>query len=166
MALANFYQISGQPPEDALTAILRKSLSSGLTVAVRGVSEPRMQALDKRLWCRPGDSFLPHGMAGGEFDSEQPVLLTADSAYTGAADSLVSIDGAKVGVEELSKFKRVSLIFEKRNPDDLNSARSHWKKFSETGCPLYYWSDETGSWKLKASENAEEGAPAGDKEQA
>ncbi len=84
MGAAYFYHLTRTPLEATLPMLIGKAMAAGWRVAVRGVSGERLDWLDEKLWLGPEERFLPHGRAGGEFDADQPVLLT-----TGAAPSTV-----------------------------------------------------------------------------
>ena len=148
-----FYRVSNSPLVPVLAALLRRYVDSGLRTVVRGASLRRMEQVDKDLWSIPGDGFLPHGMAGCDYEAEHPVLLTVEKSSNQDADGLVAIDGAQVEPGEADDFKRISFVFEEHVSSDLNSARKHWKQFSDAGHPMQYWDYENGRWKKVAEAN-------------
>ena len=152
-----FYRVSNSPLVRVLAALLRRYVDSGLRTVVRGASLRRMERLDKDLWSFPGDGFLPHGMAGCAYEAEHPILLTVEKHGDQAADGLVAIDGAQVEPEEANNFMRISFVFEGHVSSELNSARKHWKLFSDAGHPMQYWDDENGRWNKVAEENGPTG---------
>ena len=85
MGAAYFYHLTQRPLVETLTMLLEKSLANGWRVALRGSDREGLQALDRALWTYSDDSFLPHGMAGGPRDAEQPVLLTLRGLFDGGA---------------------------------------------------------------------------------
>ena len=76
MGAAFFYHLTQRPLEATLPMLLTKALQAGWRVAVRGRDAGRMAWLDEKLWLGPEDGFLPHGLAGGAHEADQPVLLT------------------------------------------------------------------------------------------
>ena len=154
MTQLHFYRVGNSPFVPVLAALLRRYFDSGLRTVVRGVSLQRMEKIDKELWSNPGDGFLPHGMANCAYEAEHPILLTTEKRVAGSADGLVAIDGAQVGLEEANDFKRISFVFERQVSDDLNSARKHWKLFSDSGHPMQYWDYEDSRWTKAAEANA------------
>ena len=154
MTQLHFYRVSNSPFVPVLAALLRRYVDNGLRTVVRGVSLQRMEKMDKELWSIPGDGFLPHGMANSAYEAEHPILITVEKRVIGLADGLVAIDGAEVELEEASEFKRISFVFEREASDELNSARKHWKLFSESEHPMQYWNYEDGRWAKVAEANA------------
>lgn len=154
MTQLHFYRVSNSPFVPVLAALLRRYVDNGLRTIVRGVSLQRMEKMDKELWSIPGDGFLPHGMANSAYEAEHPILMTVEKRVIGPADGLVAIDGAEVELEEASEFKRISFVFEREASDELNSARKHWKLFSDSEHPMQYWNYEDGRWAKVAEANA------------
>ena len=73
-----FYHLETQPLERVIPVLLEKTLERGWRAVVEVGSSERAELLDRALWTYRDDAFLPHGLAGGEFDADQPVLLTTD----------------------------------------------------------------------------------------
>ncbi|MEM7470952.1 MAG: DNA polymerase III subunit chi [Pseudomonadota bacterium] len=147
MSEAYFYHLTVQPLEQTLPKLLGLARKAGWRIAVRGVAQDRLEWLDGKLW--EGDGFLPHGIAGGPHDEDQSVLLTTGSAGN-APDCLISVDGAEIAPEEIAPLKRVMIIFDGNDGDALSVARGQWKSLTEAEIPAKYWSQESGSWEMKA----------------
>lgn len=153
MAEVFFYHLTRTPLEVTLPDLLEKTLSRDWKAVVRGTSAQRLEWLDKVLWTASDDSFLPHGLAGGEQDADQPILLTTSNETPNLADILMAVDGAEVDVNEVSDFSRVCIIFDGNDEVALNGARAQWKTLTDAGVPATYWSQESGNWAKKASKN-------------
>lgn len=148
MAEILFYHLEGQPLERVLPQLLEKSLERGWRVIVQTGSTERAESLDRSLWTYRADSFLPHGIAGGEFDAEQPVLITTDGANPNEANVRFFVDGAVPQSGE--GYSRVVYIFSGHDPDAVTEARVAWKALS-AGNEVTYWQQEpTGRWVKKA----------------
>jgi len=147
---AYFYHLTRRPLEAVLPQLLERSLAQGWRVLVRGRNEVRLRQLDEALWLEPEDGFLPHGLAGGDRDADQPVLLTVDAETAGDRGCLICIEGAEVSADEVSAAQRVCVIFDGGNPDALNRAREQWRGLTKAGAKAQYWSEETGQWQKKA----------------
>lgn len=155
MAEVHFYHMTHTPLEATLPVLLGKALGAGWRVAVRGREAGRLAWLDEGLW--RGDGFLPHGLAGGPHDADQPVLLTLGEAANGA-ECLVSVDGAEVSPEEAQAATRSMVLFDGNDPMAVDVARGQWRAMTGAGLVAKYWSQESGSWALKAeSGGASEG---------
>ncbi|MEO1152440.1 MAG: DNA polymerase III subunit chi [Pseudomonadota bacterium] len=148
MGAAYFYHLTRSPLEATLPMLLGKALGAGWRVAVRGVEDTRLDWLDEKLWL--GDGFLPHGRAGGEFDAEQPVLLTTDTEAANGAVCLMAVDGAAVAADEVAALERVCILFDGNDGDAVQAARDQWKALTGAGCAAQYWSQEGGGWEKKA----------------
>lgn len=150
MGAVYFYHLTRQPLEATLPMLLEKSLGAGWRVAVRGRDAARLVWLDERLWLGPEDGLLPHGIAGGPHDADQPILLTTDSARPNGAACLMAIDGAEVRAEEVQTMERVCILFDGNDDAAVQVARSQWKALTGAGCAAQYWSEAGGRWEKKA----------------
>ncbi|MEM7439173.1 MAG: DNA polymerase III subunit chi [Pseudomonadota bacterium] len=150
MAEVFFYHLTARPLEAALPDILEKTLSRGWRALVRGTDAGRLDRLDTLLWTRNDADFMPHGVAGGDHDKAQPILLTAGEENTNKADLLVLIDGARANVAEAARFERVCLMFDGNDEAQLGAAREDWKAISDAGLSAQYWAQVDGRWVKKA----------------
>ncbi|MEM6636032.1 MAG: DNA polymerase III subunit chi [Pseudomonadota bacterium] len=150
MGAAFFYHMTRQPLEVTLAVLLQKSLGAGWSVVVRGGAPERLDWLDQKLWLGRDDGFLPHGLAGGRHDHLQPVLLTSGMERPNGAACLMAIDGAAVDAAEVAELERVCILFDGNNEDAVQIARDQWRALTADGCAAKYWSDDDGSWKMKA----------------
>ncbi|GHE05304.1 DNA polymerase III subunit chi [Defluviimonas sp. 20V17] len=150
MGAARFYHLTRSAVEAALPMLVGKSLEAGWRVAIRGTEAARMRWLDEKLWLGPEEGFLPHGLAGGPHDADQPVLLTTAPEAPNGAACVMAIDGADVTAEEVAALERVCILFDGNDPDALGRARAQWKALTEAGASAQYWSEEDGPWRMKA----------------
>lgn len=144
-----FYHLTRRPLEATLPMLLDKSRAAGWHVVVRGTDPGRIDWLDEKLWLSPAESFLPHARAGGDFDADQPVLLTAGEEMTNRPACLMAIDGAPVGADEVKALERTCILFDGNDQAALAHARGQWKALTDAGCPAAYWSEESGKWEMK-----------------
>ena len=150
MGAAYFYHLTRQPLEAALPRLLEASLSRGWRVAVRGRNPRYLEWLDHQLWLGPEDGFLPHGVAGGDHDALQPVLLTTQAVAANRAVCVMSVEGAEITADEVGALDRVCVLFDGADPAALDRARAQWRTLTAAGCGAQYWSDENGGWEKKA----------------
>ncbi|MEP4981799.1 DNA polymerase III subunit chi [Ascidiaceihabitans sp.] len=150
MRAAYFYHLTRRSMDETLTMLLGKAGQAGWRVAVRGVDPGRMMWLDEKLWMGADDSFLPHGIAGGSHDADQPVLLTTQVQSANAPHCVMSIDGADVTADEIATLDRVCVLFDGNDDRALDRARGQWKTLKAAGASAQYWSEESGSWEKKA----------------
>lgn len=130
--------------------LLEKSRAAGWVIEVRGTETAAMERLDKALWSGPPEGFLPHGVVGGEFDADQPILLTTGGGAANAATCLMSVHGAEIVAEEVQASDRVCILFDGHDDAAVAAARVQWKTLTEAGCSAQYWSQESGRWEKKA----------------
>ena len=150
MGAAYFYHLTRKPLADTLMMLLAKSMENGWKVAVRGTDESALAELDKALWLGSSDGFLPHGMAGGAQDADQPILLTTGSDRANGAQCVMSVHGADVSADEVAALDRVCILFDGNDEMALTQARAQWKTLKEAGASAQYWSEESGRWEKKA----------------
>ncbi len=150
MGAAYFYHLTRRPLADTLMMLLAKSLENGWKVAVRGTDPAGMEALDAALWLGPQDGFLPHGLAGGAQDADQPVLLTTSTDAANAPQCVMAVQGAEVSAQEVASLERVCILFDGNDAVALNAARGQWKALKDAGTSAQYWSEESGRWEKKA----------------
>lgn len=154
MGAAYFYHLTRRPLEATLPLLLSKSLAAGWRVQVVGGDPARLEALDARLWLGDEANFLPHGLAGGAHDAEQPILLTPLRKPDLQAACVMCIDGAEISAEDVSALERACILFDGNNEAELNAARLQWKRLTDAGCAAQYWSEESGNWQKKAEKSA------------
>lgn len=148
MGAAFFYHLTENPLEATLPMLIGKARGAGWRVLVRGKDRDLLTRLDDVLWQGPEDGFLPHGMAGGPHDAEQPVLLgDVPSAGFGC---LMSVGGADVSADEVTALERTCILFDGHDGAALNVARGQWKALTDAGCAAQYWAQEDGRWTKKA----------------
>jgi len=149
MGVVMFYHLTRSSPEETLMMLLTRALGQGWRVMVRGTDVAALERLDARLWQGEPASFLPHGMAGGPQDADQPVLI-GTKEIVNDAKGLFLLDGAGVTVAEARGLERVWLLFDGSDGGQLTAARAKWKALTEAGLPAQYWSEEGGRWEKKA----------------
>jgi DNA polymerase-3 subunit chi len=152
VAVAKFYHLTRDPLEGLLPILIGKAREIGLTVALRGTDKARMEALDQRLWM--GEGFLPHGLAGGAHDADQPCLLTWDDRpapdLPNAPGCLVALDGAGVTADEAQAVDRLCIVFDGTDQAAVATARDQWRALTGAGIAAEYWNRETGRWACTA----------------
>lgn len=150
MGAAYFYHLTRKPLVETLGMLLDKSLEAGWRVAVRGVNGEGLEALDRALWLGPEDRFLPHGIADGVHDADQPILLTLEAQAGNAPACVMSVHGAQITAEEVAAHERVCILFDGTDEAALEHARGQWKALKAAGAKAQYWSEESGRWEKKA----------------
>jgi DNA polymerase III subunit chi len=144
-----FYHLERTSLDQALPELLEKTLARGWRALVRCGGRDRLEHLDGWLWSYRDDSFLPHGLAEGEWPEHQPVLLTLGEENLNGAEALFLLDGAEA--LELQPFTRCILLFEDRSEAAVSTARMRWREMKAAGHPVSYWRQSgEGAWRKQA----------------
>ncbi|MBP1843620.1 DNA polymerase-3 subunit chi [Rhizobium petrolearium] len=144
-----FYHLTESKLEDALPALLEKSVERGWKVVVQTSGEARRDFLDAHLWTFREDSFLPHGTDTAPMAEAQPVLLTAEAENGNGANVRFLVDGAEP--PSVETYQRIVFMFDGYDAAQLENARAQWKKLKGEGHTLTYWQQsEEGRWVKKA----------------
>jgi DNA polymerase-3 subunit chi len=148
MGEAWFYHLTRSPLEGFLPTLIQRSLAQGWRVELRGRDRERMAWIDTALWAGSREDFLPHGLEGGPHDDLQPVLLTTGP---GAGDfgCLITVDGATLVAEEMTRLARCCVLFDGNDAAAVNHARDQWRLVTEAGIWAKYWAEESGRWTMK-----------------
>ena len=150
MGAVMFYHLTQRPLVETLRMLVEKSLANGWRVSVRGTERAGLEALDAALWLGREDSFLPHGLEGGEYDAVQPVLLGINPANKNASQCVMAVHSAEVTPADAAAMERVCILFDGYDDDQLAHARGQWKALTAAGVSAQYWSEESGRWEKKA----------------
>ena len=143
-----FYHLEIQPLERVLPMLLEKTVERGWRAVVETSSAERAGAIDAMLWTYRDDAFLPHGIAGGDSDPEQPVLIAADAANPNGANVRFFVDRAVPQSGE--GYERLVYLFSGHDAEAVSEARVAWRALLP-GNTLTYWQQEnSGRWVKKA----------------
>ena len=116
---------------------------------VRAGSEERLDYINTHLWTYNPNGFLPHGAEKDGHAEDQPVYLTTGDANPNGADALFLVDGAEA--DDPSSYTRCIKIFDGRDEEAVQAARSYWTKVKDQGCAVTYWQQNPkGAWEQKA----------------
>lgn len=148
-----FYHLTRSTPQETIATLLPRARAAGWNVMLRGTDQAALQAIDTALWLNPEDSFLPHGLAGGPHDADQPILL-GQGAISNAAAGLMLIDGAETTPVEAGALQRVWVLFDGADEAALSGARRLWTTLTSAGLAAQYWSEESGRWEKKTEKAA------------
>ena len=149
MPEVSFYHLERQSLDEALAQLLEKACQAQLKSVVRVSNTMLLNSLDKALWEKPLNSFLPHATAKDKFLQQQQVFLSENDDNPAKATLLFIINDAEFSSFE--GYDRVFYVFEGQNQLNVDHAREIWKKLRDEGVSLKYWQQgERGNWQLKA----------------
>jgi DNA polymerase-3 subunit chi len=141
----DFYQLGAAQPDGVIAAIAGKLLGDGQRLLVVAADEGLLARLDRQLWDQGAASFLPHGLAGGQDDTAQPILLSTGTDAPNLARNLLIADGE--WREAALAYDRAFYLFDEAT---LEGARLAWKLLAgRDGVERNYWALEDGKWVKK-----------------
>ena len=147
-AVAMFYHLLRAGLDDTVAMIVTRAMAQGWPVMLRGTDRTMLEHLDAKLWLGPEDGFLAHGLEGGPWDADQPLLL-GQGPIANRARGLMLLGGAEVQAGEVAGLERVWLLFDGADEAAVQAARDQWTRLTAWGLAAQYWSDEGGTWVKK-----------------
>ena len=120
---ADFYLLELGGPELALAPLAGKVLETGGRLLVVAGEAGAREKLSAALWSAGAESFLANGIAGGEHDARQPILIADDVVPANGARFLALADGVWREPGE-GDFDRVLLVF---GEAERMAARDTWR---------------------------------------
>lgn len=149
MGAVYFYHLTDSPLETTLVMLLGKARGAGWRILVRGDDQAALERLDQVIWAGAVDEFLPHGLAGGLHDDDQPILLGTGIGSEGF-DCVMSVGGSALTASEVGLASRCCVLFDGHDQAALEVARGQWKMLTDAGCEAQYWAQKDGKWTKKA----------------
>ncbi|MBS9720002.1 DNA polymerase III subunit chi [Tianweitania sp. BSSL-BM11] len=144
-----FYHLTESTLEEALPALLERSIARGWRVVVQSGSEERRDTLDAHLWTFRDDSFLGHGSDRDPHAAEQPILLTTTQDNGNEAKIRFMVDAAEPPA--IDSYERAVFLFDGHDAHQLETARRHWREVKTAGHQATYWQQTPERrWERKA----------------
>ena len=142
----DFYQLAGTAPEQVISSLAEKILGGDGRLLIVGSDEAQLARLDRMLWDIEPTGFLPHGIAGGSNDPQQPVLLSTTPDAPNLARNILIADGE--WRDAALAYDRAFYLFDGAT---LAGARLAWKLLSgREGVERRYWAQDEGRWTQQA----------------
>ena len=147
MSEIGFYHLTRTGPDEALPALLGRTLAASKRAVIRCAPD-HVPALDAALWLSPKPDWLPHGTEATGHAGDQPIWITAADEAPNAAQFLFLLDGASS--ETLASYERIFDLFDGSDPDAVAAARDRWRLAKAAGHTLTYWQQGARGWEKKA----------------
>jgi DNA polymerase-3 subunit chi len=149
MAEVLFYHLTLSTLEEALPALLERTLQRGWRAVVQTGSEERRDSLDAHLWVYRDDSFLAHGTDRDLHAPAQPILLTVSQDNPNGATVRFVVDGADPPPAD--GYERLVFMFDGHDNSQVEAARGHWTRNKTAGHSVTYWQQtDDRRWERKA----------------
>jgi DNA polymerase-3 subunit chi len=145
MAEIGFYHLTRSSTNEALPALLGRTLAAGERALIRCPDAEKLAALDAALWLSQHPDWLPHGTAASGQAARQPIWLSDRDENPNQARFLFLIDGAQCGI--IGDFTRVFDLFDGNDEAALTAARRRWKAAKGEGHGLSYWQQGARGWQ-------------------
>ncbi len=147
MAEIGFYHLTRTGLEQALPALLGRTLAAGERACVVCPDAVLRTALDRALWACAEPVWLPHGGPEDGDADLQPIWLDSDDTAPNGARFLFLVGGAASA--RLDVFARVFDLFDGKNEAALLAARERWRSAKASGHVLAYWQQGERGWKKR-----------------
>jgi DNA polymerase-3 subunit chi len=147
MADIGFYHLTRAAADQALPALLGRTLAAKQRAVVLCATEERVAALDNALWLCPDPDWLPHGTAAMGHAALQPIWITHVDEAPNGARFLFLLDGSSSA--HLEDFDRVFDLFDGRDEQAVAAARLRWSAAKAEGHTLAYWQQGPKGWEKK-----------------
>lgn len=106
-------------------------MQKGRRVLILARDQAQAKELDQGLWSYEPDSFLPHALAGGQDQADEPVLIVTGPANPNRATVLLAARGLdQMPVEDFEHL--IQLLPTKEGPE-LGACRDCYKALKEAG---------------------------------
>ncbi len=147
MSDIGFYHLTRTGAELALPALLGRTLKAGQRAVVICGSPERVEALDSALWLCSDPDWLPHGTPATGNADLQPIWLTDRDEAPNGGKYLFLLDGADSAA--LDTFDRIFDLFDGRDEDAVQAARTRFRARKAAGHALTYWQQTEKGWEKK-----------------
>ena len=138
----DFYHLTRDPAEKLVPALAEKCLSAGQKLLLVSQDEERRKSFSQALWKGSATSFLAHGYAGSDSETDQPILISDNCKAVNKAEYIMLSDGQ--WRDEALTFDRAFFLF---TADEIKAARSAWRNLVEKeNVEPRYWKQDGGRW--------------------
>ena len=138
----DFYQMSRDPAPAVAAMLAKKTRGAGGRLLVVAAERDQLAAISEAMWESAPEDFLANGMAGGEHDARQPILLSTEVVNANDAGFLLLADGE--WRDPGTGFSRVMLLFDGAT---IDGARGIWRELGKAdGVERRYWKQQGGRW--------------------
>ncbi|UNE53484.1 DNA polymerase III subunit chi [Bartonella machadoae] len=143
-----FYHLTQSTLGDILPTLVERAQSRFGKVTIQCVSKEQRDAIDMRLWVYASEAFIGHGTECDQYASFQPVFLTTGQENPNDSKIRFLIEGAVCS--NIDVYQRLVVIFEGQSDEQLDIARTQWKKYKMENHKLTYWQQtEDRCWEKK-----------------
>jgi len=143
-----FYHLSRQTAQQALPALLEKTVARGWRAVVRVENAAALEALDSHLWRYRADAFLPHVLRGAAASAASPIVLAEDDGNPDGAEVLFLVNAPETTLPN-ERFTLVADLFDGNDAALADAARARWQGWRAQGEKPTYWQQGEKGWSEK-----------------
>ncbi len=124
----------GQAGSDALTAAARLAAHhhrQGRRVLIVAASQAEAQEMDQRLWTFEQNSFVPHALAGGPDQDQEPVLIATGPDNLNQAGVAILLHP-----QEPPPYELVILLIPRQEGPELKACRDLYARLRQAGAEV------------------------------
>ncbi len=147
MPETGFYHLTRTTLDQALPALLARTLAAGERAVILCASPDRADALSTTLWDCKDPDWLPNATArtpaGKQAPDLQPIWLTDIEERPNAARFLFRLDSRE---STDPGWLRIFDLFDGRDEAAVTAARLRWTTAKSAGHTLTYWKQTDRGW--------------------
>jgi DNA polymerase-3 subunit chi len=118
---------AGQGLMQAVARLAAWHHGQGRRVLILAGDELQAQEADRALWAFDPASFLPHALAGGPDQAEEPVLIALSAANLNRAQVLITLAPLAADAKEIRHFELLVDFVPVEEGPELLAARQRYK---------------------------------------
>lgn len=121
-----------QAASDALSAAARLAAyhhDQGRRVLIQAMDQAEAKKMDERLWTYESNSFVPHAVAGGPDQGQEPVLIDYEPGNPNQAEVLILLHPTGAAISQ--DFNLVILLIPREEGPELKSCRDLYAKLRD-----------------------------------
>lgn len=124
---------AGQSLMQAAARLAAWHHAQGRRVLVLAGDELQAQEADRALWAYDPASFLPHALAGGPDQDQEPVLIALAAANLNRAQVLIALAPLAVEAAEIKDYELLVDFVPVEEGPELTAARQRYKQWQGAG---------------------------------
>lgn len=145
MTEVGFYHLTRTRLDQALPALLARTLAAGERAVIRAASAERVAALDDALWHVSEPAWLPHGTPRSGDGPLQPIWITQGDDVPNGARFLFLVDGAACAAQ--ADFARIFDLFDGADEAAVAAARLRFAAARSAGHAVSYFRQTARGWE-------------------
>lgn len=123
---------AGLAINEALFRLAARHWREGRRMVVLAQDQPQAQEVDRLLWTFDPASFIPHALAGGPDQAQEPILVATDAANLNQAQVLIMLAACQPSTDHLADYDHLIDFVPAEPGRELDAARERYRRWQET----------------------------------